>query len=152
MRSLVLAFSVVSLTGSVSLSIAPQQHPQLAGHWVQDTPDPVRFGVGPTCGMDCVISQDEKTLTVKIGALAAASFTLDGKPKTTVASMGPYSAETTTMARWEGAVLVIVRSTTGGTMKQSTNRLSLRDGHLLIEASGSGRGSDGTKFVYRLVK
>lgn len=126
------------LSGS-PLAMDPQRT-RLAGHWIQVEPSPSTAGVGPTCGSGCVITQDEKTLTVG-GAegRVPAVFKLDGSPTRTVFGTGPYAAESTVIARWEGSVLVITRQT--GRNPVSTNRLVI-DGESpdhLSHRSGPGR-------------
>jgi hypothetical protein len=73
-------------------------------------------------------------------------FSLDGSPRTTVLRIGAFVAESTTMAQWEGQAIVVTRLQ--GKRVFSTTRLSIRDGRLIISATGSGRGGNGTTFTY----
>jgi hypothetical protein len=90
---------------------------------------------------------DGNTLRVTgLDGEAARMFPLDGSRRTTVFRMGGVTAESTTLAAWDGATIVITRLQ--GEKLFSATRLSIQNGQLTISATGRGRGGNGTKFIY----
>jgi hypothetical protein len=147
MQHFTLALSLSVVLGAVP-GADTVQRPAFTGRWIQESPTPASAGVGPICSMGCVMALDAATLTVTghDGANPRV-FPLDGSPRTAVFGMGGFAAESTTMAHWEGHAIVITRLQ--GKKVFSTTRLSIRDGRLIISATGRGRGGNGTTFVYR---
>lgn len=144
-----------------------QNAPNLSGHWVQDPRPTPQEEAGPFCGLECNITQDEKVLTVVIrGAPLTGIYKLDGSPVAETSTLGDRSMQFIHTARWEGATLVITRHAgpVGGSPTiETTTRVSLNNGRLVIERKGTIKGADGSKqpyggrsegkpFVYKLVK
>lgn len=150
-------FAISALYGPLG-----QARPNFSGHWEQDPRPTPNEEAGPFCGLECNITQDAKVLTVIVrGAPLTRTFKLDGSPTTTTSTLGNYSTQFTETARWEGATLVITLQTgpVGGSPTiETTTRLSLNNGCLVIEAKGTNKGQPynvhggGRPFVYKLVK
>jgi hypothetical protein len=164
MRYWLLLFALcLGMEGSIAnLAFPFQKPPNLSGHWVLDPPPAPNEEAGPVCGLECTITQDAKVLTVIIrGADRTGTYKLDGSPVAETRTSGNYSTQITHTARWEGTTLVILRQTgpVGGTPTiETTTRLSLNNGRLVIDQKGtafgkpySGRGG-GRPFIYKLVK
>jgi hypothetical protein len=161
--SLAFALFIGIMEGSsVNPAFPFQQTPNLSGHWVQDPRPAPSEEAGPVCSLECDITQDAKALTVIVrGAPLTQTFKLDGSPARTTSTLGNHSTQMTESARWDGATLVITRQTgpVGGSPTiETTTRLSLNNGCLVIQAKGTYKGQPynahggGRPFVYKRVK
>ena len=148
MRRMAIALTAAALLVSASISA---QAPNFTGKWTlvpaADAPAGGKGGggggFGSLCGGECTIAQDPKVLmfnrTTQAGEVKAA-YNLDGsESKNTMAGRGGQ-VTSVSVAKWEGAKLVIVTKTDmGGTMVEAKNVLSLEGGNLVIERTAAGR-------------
>lgn len=157
MRRMAIALTAAALLVGASISA---QTPNFTGKWTlvpaADAPAGGKGGgFGSICGGECTIAQDPKVLmfnrTTQAGEVKAA-YNLDGsESKNTMAGRGG-EVTSVSVAKWEGAKLVIVTKTDmGGTMVEAKNVLSLEGGNLVIERTAAGRegGPTTTKQTYK---
>jgi hypothetical protein len=137
-------------------------HPDFTGHWVLASRPAGE--IPAICRLECVITQDQKTLVVKEpnGDLIE-SFPLDGLPRTERRQQFGYSTEVTTTAAWDGSALLITRTTasrptddpqSARARVESRNRVVLEGGQLVFERTRTssaplrGSGAAPVRIVY----
>ena len=90
------------------------------------------------------ITQDASTLTITRTTQAGEIkmvYRLDGSVSTNSVAMGGNTVETSSKARWEGAKLIVVTTTTvGGNPVESTSTYSMNGANLVVETTAPGRG------------
>ena len=135
-----------------------QAHPSFAGHWVLSARPAGE--IPAICRVECIISQDEKTLTVRdVDGSLIQSYLLGGPPQKTTKTVFGHVLDETITSRWEGRVLLIDRVTVlqpETTPSESHLRISLVHGNLIFErtmksstaAPVVGRGGAPVQIIY----
>jgi hypothetical protein len=161
------------LTGLAAMilttSLLAQDTPNFAGTWtlVPDAGAPQSGGRGGRgggagggmlgLGQQATIAQDAKTLTItrttQVGEMKIV-YNLDSSKSTNRMTFGKNSFEQVSVAKWDGARLVITTSLNAqGTVFEATMQLSLEGGNLAIETTRPdflGGGSPiTTKLTYK---
>jgi hypothetical protein len=142
MRRMMMCTSVaaVILTGVV----LAQTTPNFAGAWtlVPDANAPQGGGRGGGMlglGPQAVIAQDAKALTITRTTQAGetkSTYNLDGSKSANTVTFGENRLELISTAKWDGSRLVITTSSNfQGTTFETTMRLSLEGGNLMIEST-----------------
>jgi len=136
------------LTGSV----LAQGTPNFSGTWtlVPDANAPAAGGRGGRgggmmgLGQQATVAQDAKTLTVTRTTQAGefkSLYNLDGSKSTNTLTFGETSIEQVSVAKWDGARLVITTTANfQGNAFETTLRLSLEGGNLVIEFTRPDQG------------
>lgn len=136
------------LAGQLSALPLSQSPPNLAGHWVLDQEFVRRDGPRvPFCGVECVITQSDDTLTLKSGQRTL-TYRADGNPVRTISARGEFKTEIVQTTRWEGATLMI--TTKAGDLPDSTIRVSRKNGKMLVEGPSGLLGDVPAKVLYSL--
>lgn len=135
---------------AVVSSDAAAQAKSFAGTWtvIADPAAPPaggRGGGGRGLGQGATIAQDDKTLTItrttQMGEMKSV-YNLDGSESKNTLSMGGNSIDQLSIAKWDGAKLVITTSASfNGNAFTSTMAMWMDEaGNLAVETTSPGRG------------
>jgi hypothetical protein len=141
MRRTAILASVAAVT--LTAAVLAQTTPNFAGTWtlVPDANAPAggrggRGGGMMGLGQQATITQDAKTLTIVRTTQAGevkSVYNLDGSKSTNKISFGENSFEQVSVAKWDGARLVITTSSNfQGNAFETTMRFSLEGGNLVL--------------------
>jgi len=126
----------VTRTGPVIAAPVTQASIDLSGDWVLDEAYVSKAGPRqPFCGRACQITQDDKTLRVKVGTTTV-TYRLDGTPVKSVTRSGEYASELVVTARWEDRRLVI--GTKVGKGPERKFIVSIEEGKLTVLSTTRG--------------
>ena len=108
---------------------------------------------GGFCGAECTITQDATTLTVTRTTPAGevkSAYKLDGTESKNSTAMGQMTMESTSVAKWDGAKLVV---TTKQMMQETPiefkSTLSVTGGEMTVERTGGREGMPAQTLKYK---
>jgi len=164
MKRMAIAVMTAALVATAGLSA---QQTSFAGKWTQVV-DPAAAppaggggggggrgmgGGGGLCGPACTITQDATTLTVMRTTPAGeikTAYRLDGGESKNSVTMGPQSVETTSVAKWDGAkLLVTTKQNMGETPVEFKYTVSVVGDELVIERTGGREGMPAQTLKYK---
>ena len=135
----------VMLTMCLAAGVLAQTTPNFSGTWtlVPDPNAPTAAGRGGGMfgglGTTATIAQDAKTLTLTRTTLAGevkSVYNLDGSDSPNTMTFGENSVQLVSKAKWEAGKLSIVTSSNfNGNTFETTMRLSLEGGNLVVEST-----------------
>jgi hypothetical protein len=166
MRRAAIGWSVM-MTGCLVAGMVAQTTPNLSGTWtlVPDPNAPQAAGRGRGGGMfgglgtTATIAQDAKTLTITRTTQAGevkSVYNLDGSDSPNTMTFGENSIQLVSKAKWDAGKLSITTSSNfNGNAFETTMRLSLEGGNLVVESTRPDFQGGGapvtTKMTYKKV-
>jgi hypothetical protein len=123
---------------AVATGLTAQAPPNLSGTWVTEF---VRTTSGSGLGLELMITQDAKTLTLEYVTAGEKltrqklTYKLDGTESKNVITIGGKSTEQASKAAWSGNMLVVTTATAAGEQRRTFN---LEGTNLVISTSTSG--------------
>jgi hypothetical protein len=155
-----MAIAVMASALLVSAGLSAQTAPSFVGKWTL-VADPAaappaggggggrgggRGGMGGGfCAAECTIAQDGTTLTVTRmaqGTEMKTMYKLDGSESKNTMTMGGNEVVSTSMAKWDGAKLVVTTKMNMGDAPIETKyTLSLVGGELVVDRTGGREGT-----------
>jgi hypothetical protein len=129
--------------------------PDFSGRWAMINPDPSSSDIPPICALECVIAQDERTLSVKApDGEARVTYRLDGVPVSSSREVLGRKVVTTVRAYWQDQAIVVERTTGSGERDEARHpvvtTMALEGDRLIFTRvwPGTGRGSTPVRFAY----